>query len=80
MSIKASIDMVYKYKMRYDDEADVLMVVIAEHGKLSHAEEIGDIVVHFDEKGSPLFMEILRASKMVPSMVEALAKKEATVV
>lgn len=80
MSIKASIDMVYKYKMRYDDEADVLMVVIAEHGKLSHAEEIGDIVVHFDEKGSPLFMEILRASKMVPLMVEALVKKEATVV
>ena len=67
------------YKMRYDDEADVLTLILVEHGKLSHAEEIGDIVVHFDESGAPLFIEILRASKIVPSMVEALAKKEITV-
>jgi uncharacterized protein YuzE len=64
------------YKMRYNEDADVLMLVMAEHGKLSHAEELGDVVVHFDEDGAPLFMEILRASKVVPSMVEALAKKE----
>jgi len=31
------------YKIRYDDKADILAVVIAEHGKLSHAEELGDI-------------------------------------
>lgn len=67
------------YKMRYDDDADVLTLIMAEHGKLSHAEEIGDIVVHFDEDGAPLFMEILRASKIVPSMVEVLAKKEIVV-
>jgi hypothetical protein len=35
--------------------------------------------VHFDENGKPLFMEILRASKIVPLMVEGLAKKEVTV-
>jgi len=56
------------------------MLIIAERGKLSHAEEIGDIVVHFDEHGAPIFMEILRASKVVPSMVEALAKKEIVVI
>ena len=67
------------YKMRYDDEADVLTVIMAERGRLSHAEEIGDMVVHFDEDGAPLFMEILRASKIVPSMVEVLAKKEIVV-
>jgi len=67
------------YKMKYDDEADVLTLVIVEHGKLSHAEEMGDVVVHFDEGGAPLFMEILRASKIVPSMVEVLAKKEIVV-
>ena len=67
------------YKMRYDDDADVLTLIMAEHGKLSHAEEIGDIVVHFDEDGAPLFMEILRASKIIPSMVEVLAKKEIVV-
>jgi len=64
------------YKIRYDDEADVLTVVVAEEGKLSYAEEVGDIIVHFDEKGRPLFMEILKASKIVPLMVQSLAKKE----
>jgi len=63
------------YRMRYDADADVLTIVIVERGRLSHAEEVGDVVVHFDEKGAPLFMEILRASKIVPLMVEALARK-----
>ena len=37
------------------------------------------LVVHFDKKGKPLFMEILRASKIVPLMVEGSAKEEGTV-
>jgi hypothetical protein len=54
----------------------VLTLVVSDKGKLSYAEEVGDIVVHFDEKGKPLFMEILKASKIVPLMVQSLAKKE----
>jgi len=67
------------YKIKYDEDADVLTVVLEEKGKLSHAEEVGDVIVHFDENGKPLFMEILKASKIVPLMVEGLAKKEVTV-
>jgi len=67
------------YKVKYDAEADVLMVVVAEEGKLSFAEEVGDIIVHFDENGKPLFMEILKASKIIPLMVQGLAKKEVTI-
>jgi uncharacterized protein YuzE len=66
------------YKIKYDDEADVLTVVVADKGKLSYAEEVGDIIVHFDENGKPLFMEILKASKIIPLMVQSLAKKEVT--
>jgi len=64
------------YKIKYDEESDILTVVVAEKGKLSYAEEIGDIIVHFDENGKPLFMEILKASKIIPLMVQGLAKKE----
>jgi len=64
------------YKIKYDEDADVLTVFVKEKGKLSHAEEIGDIIVHLDKKGKPLFLEILKASKIVPLMVEGLAKKE----
>ena len=67
------------YKVKYDEEADVLTVVVAEEGRLSRAEEVGDIVVHFDEGGKLLFMEILRASKIIPLMVQSLAKKEVTI-
>ena len=64
------------YKIKYDDEADILTVAVAEKEKLSHAKEVGDIIVHFDENEKPLFMEILKASKIVPLMVQSLAKKE----
>lgn len=67
------------YKIKYDEDADVLTVVLEEKGKLSHAEEVGDVIVHFDENGKPLFMEILKASKIVPLMVEGFVKKEVTV-
>jgi len=67
------------YKIRYDADDDVLTIIIKEKGKLSHAEELGDIIIHLSEDGKPLFMEILRASKIVPLMVEGLAKKEVTV-
>jgi uncharacterized protein YuzE len=67
------------YKIKYDEDADVLTIILKEKGKLSHAEEVGDLIVHFDENGKPLFMEILKASKIIPLMVEGLAKKEVTV-
>ena len=60
-------------------ETGAVFEQIAEKGKLSYAEEVGDIVVHVDENGKPLFMEILKASKIIPLMVQGLAKKEVTV-
>lgn len=67
------------YKLRYDPDADVLLVLLKDKGKLSHAEEVGDVVVHVDKKGNPLFIEVLNASKVVPMMVQAMAKGEAEV-
>lgn len=64
------------YKLSYDAQSDVLMVVVSESGKLSHAEEMGDIVIHLGQKGEPLFLEVLNASKNIPLMVQALAKRE----
>ena len=37
------------YKIKYDEDADVLVIIVAEGGKLSHAKEVGDLIVHFDE-------------------------------
>jgi len=68
------------YKIKYDGDADVLTIILKGRGKVSHAEEVGDVIVHFDEDGKPLFMEILKASKIVPLMVEGLAKKKEVIV
>lgn len=67
------------YRLKYDSEADVLTLVLKAKGKLSHAEEVGDVVLHVDAKGHPLFLEVLNASKVVPKMVQAMAKGEAEV-
>ncbi|MGD0451441.1 MAG: DUF2283 domain-containing protein [Candidatus Bathyarchaeia archaeon] len=67
------------YKIKYDDDADVLTIFVKEKGKLAQAQEVGDMILHVDDRGNPLFLEILRASKIVPLMVEGLAKKEVTV-
>jgi len=64
------------YRLKYDVESDVLMIIVSESGKLSHAEEMGDIVIHLNEKGQPLFLEVLKASENIPLMVQAPAKKE----
>jgi uncharacterized protein YuzE len=64
------------YRLKYDSDADVLTVLLKEAGKLSHAEEVGDVVLHVDRKGNPLFFEVLNASKVVPMMVQAMAKGE----
>jgi len=64
------------YRLKYDSDADVLTVLLKGGGKLSHAEEVGDVVLHVDRKGAPLFLEVLNASKVVPMMVQALAKGE----
>ena len=64
------------YRLRYDAESDVLLIVVSESGKLSHAEEMGDIVVHLGENGEPLFLEVLNASMNTPLMAKALVKRE----
>ena len=64
------------YKLKYDSESDVLSIVVKESGKLSHVEEMGDIVVHLSKEDEPLFLEVLNASKNVPLMVQALARRE----
>ncbi len=48
-----------EYKARYDPEADVLLLVLRGQGELSHAEEFGDLVIHYGRNGEILLIEIL---------------------
>jgi len=64
---------------KYDPDADALIIILRPQGKLSHAEEEDSIVIHYDEEGRVLAIEILEASKMIPRLVEALAKRQAAI-
>ncbi len=51
-------------KTQYDPEADVLSWDVAPRAKISYATEMGNIVVHFTKKQTPVLIEVLEASKV----------------
>ena len=67
------------YNMSYDSEADVLSVIVSKEGKISDADIVGNVLVHWNDEGSPLFLEFLNASKLIPKMVETLARRDVVV-
>ena len=71
-------DNVITYKIKYDDDSDVLTIVGERERQVFTCTRGSDMILHVDDKGEPLFLEILKASKIVPLMVEGLAKKEVT--
>lgn len=50
--------------MNYDIEANILSWEISK-GKISHAREFGNIIIHFGNAGKPVLIEILDASKFI---------------
>jgi len=50
--------------MQYDHEANLISWEITQ-GKISHAREFGNFIIHFSSAGKPILVEILDASKFV---------------
>lgn len=53
-----------KMKMSYEPEADILRIESGK-GSIAYATELGDTVVHFSPNGTPVYVEILEASKFL---------------
>lgn len=51
-------------KVSYDSDADVLTLAGAMSGRIDHARELGNFVVHFTKDDRPLLIEVLEASKV----------------
>ena len=51
-------------KISYDSDADVLRMESAGNKVIDHAEEMGNLVVHFSKKNRPVLVEILEASRL----------------
>jgi len=50
--------------MQYDNEANLISWEIT-GGKIDHAREFGNFIIHFSSAGKPILVEILDASKFV---------------
>ena len=61
---------------KYDPESNVLSVTVAKT-KFDYATELGDLIIHFDKKNRPVYLEILNASKFLLNSVDSLPQIKA---
>jgi hypothetical protein len=50
--------------MVYDPESNLISIEVAK-GRIDHAREFGNFIIHMSKAGKPLLIEILDASKFV---------------
>lgn len=50
--------------MIFDSETNILYWEVAK-GKISHATEFGNFIIHLSAKGKPILIEILEASNFI---------------
>lgn len=60
-------------KITYEPEADVLRFEVG-RGVVDYAQELGNVVVHFSRRGTPLYLEILEATKFIRESAKTLSK------
>ena len=66
-------------KIKYSKDVDALLIEISDK-PIDYAEEEGQIIVHFTEKGEPVLLEILNAKEfMVSSLSSLLEEKEVAI-
>ena len=59
-------------KISYDSDADVLSMESAGRTVIDHAQEMGDVVVHFSKTNKPVLVEILEASRLFKGQSKSL--------
>ncbi len=59
----------------YDPESNILSIEIA-RGKISHAREFGNFIIHLSRANKPILIEILDGSKFVGQIEEIKKIKE----
>ena len=62
-----------KSLFQYDPEADVLSWEITGR-PIEYAKEAGNVIIHFSKNHSPVLIEILEATKLLPSALGVLEK------
>ncbi|MCH8284607.1 MAG: DUF2283 domain-containing protein [Chloroflexi bacterium] len=64
-------------KIRYSKDVDALLIELSD-GTIDHAEEAGQLIVHFSKAGQPVLLEILNAKEVLGSLSRVVEESEAT--
>lgn len=66
-------------KIRYSRDVDVLLIELSQK-PIDHAEEEGQVIVHFSPDGEPVLLEILDAKEFVlGSLSSVIQDKEVAI-
>ena len=66
-------------KIKYSKDVDALLIEISDK-PIDYAEEEGQIIIHFTEKGEPVLLEILNAKEfMIQSLSSLLEEKDVVI-
>jgi len=61
-------------RIRYSKDVDALLVELSQ-GTIDHAEESGQLIVHFTKEGEPVLLEILDARDFLLNSLSSLVKE-----
>jgi len=62
-------------KIKYSKDVDALLIELS-NKPIDHAEEEGQIIVHFTKNGEPVLLEILDAKEFVSNSVSSLLQEK----
>lgn len=62
-------------QIHYEPEADVLSVELSREAKIDHAQEVGNVVVHFTKHNAPVLLEFLNATGFMAEAEKIIGKE-----
>lgn len=62
-------------KIRYSKDADAILVELSDK-PIDHAEESGQIIIHFSKDGEPVLLEILDAKEFLLNSLSTLIREK----
>jgi uncharacterized protein YuzE len=63
-------------KISYSRDVDILMLELDQSLPISHAEQIGNTIVHLSPDHQPVLIEILQAREFVSTLVDAVMQPD----
>ncbi len=61
-------------KISYSKDADAILIELSDK-PIDHAEESGQVIIHFSKEGEPVLLEILDAKEFLLNSLSSLVRE-----